>query len=80
MSPFRPARDQDNGCTSLKSSAGALKNFLWFMDLTWSKGDRVKKHKPVLGNIDSGVTAKKSPAEPVKLSEDRIISPKALQS
>lgn len=63
-------------------SAGSLKNFLWFMDLTWGFGGKgqAERHKHVLGNKDSGVTAKKSPAVPVKLDEDRIINPKALRS
>lgn len=39
----------------------------------WGQGER---HKHVLGNRDSGGTAKKSPVAPVNLSEDRIINSK----
>lgn len=40
MSPFRAAGDQGSGCTSLKASAVGLKDFLWFVDLTWGFGSK----------------------------------------
>lgn len=40
MGSFRLVGKQETSCTSLKSLTTGLKDFLWFMDLTWAFGSK----------------------------------------
>lgn len=55
MSPFRPTGDQGSGCTSLKPSTFCGS---WTWPGVLEARGQGERHKHILGNTDSGVTAK----------------------